>query len=103
VEKINEVVLKGTGNTDDGYSAFEGTNVDLSSWLRKNKVTDVYVCGIATEYCVLATATDAMKNGFRTTVITDAIAAVEAQPGDTEKALNAMKESGLHMANRKQI
>lgn len=103
VEKINEVVLKGTGNTDDGYSAFEGTNVDLSSWLRKNKVTDVYVCGIATEYCVMATATDAMKNGFRTTVIIDAIAAVEAQPGDTEKALNAMKESGLSMVNRKQI
>ncbi|MCO6497291.1 MAG: isochorismatase family protein [Chitinophagaceae bacterium] len=103
IDKINEVVLKGTGNTDDGYSGFEGTNVDMSSWLKRNKVTEVYVCGIATEYCVLATAVDALKSGFKTTVITDAIAAVEAAAGDTEKALAKMKDAGLELKSSDSI
>lgn len=103
VENINEVALKGTGNTDDGYSAFEATNIDVNYWLKKNNITDVYVCGIATEYCVKATAMDAHKAGFKTYVFTDAIAAVEAKPGDTEKALKEMSDEGIQLITRKSL
>lgn len=94
-EKINEVALKGTGNTDDGYSAFEATNVDLNHWLKQKGITDLYVCGIASEYCVNATAMDAHKAGFKTFVVEDAISAVEAKPGDTDKAISNMKNAGI--------
>lgn len=94
-EKINEVALKGTGNSDDGYSAFEATNVDLNHWLKQKGITMLYVCGIASEYCVNATAMDAQKAGYKTFVVEDAIAAVEAKPGDTSKAIANMKEAGI--------
>lgn len=97
VERINEVALKGTGNTDDGYSAFEATNLDLHYWLKKQNITDLFVCGIASEYCVNATAMDAQKAGFKTFVVEDAISAVEARPGDTENALTNMKNAGIQM------
>lgn len=103
IDKINEVALKGTGNTDDGYSAFEATNLDIQSWLKKRNVSEVYVCGIASEYCVSATARDAYKAGFKTFVVEDAISAVEAHPGDTEKALRQMKESGIELIQSKKI
>lgn len=103
VQKINEVVLKGTGNSDDGYSAFEATNTDVKFLLQKNGISEVFICGIATEYCVMATATDALKNRFPTTVITDAIAAVEVKTGDSEKALEAMKKAGLILKESKEI
>ncbi len=103
VENINEVALKGTGNTDDGYSAFEATNVDVGYWLKKNNVTHVYVCGIATEYCVKATALDSLKAGFKTFVLTDAIAGVEEKPGDIQNALDEMNQSGILLITKKMI
>lgn len=103
VDNINEVALKGTGNTDDGYSAFEATNLDMTYWLKKNNIKDVYVCGIATEYCVKATASDAHKAGFTTYVVTDAVAGVEAKPGDTKKALEEMAQEGIHFVKHKEV
>lgn len=93
--KIEIVALKGTGNNDDGYSAFEATNVDIVHWLKRKNVDTVYICGIATEYCVMSTARDAAKNGFKTYCITDAIAPVNVNQGDDEKALQRMKDSGI--------
>ena len=103
IDKINEVALKGTGNTDDGYSAFEATNLDIQSWLKKKNVSEVYVCGIASEYCVSATARDAKKAGFKTFVVEDAISAVEAEAGDTEKAIKEMKTCGVEMVNSQNV
>lgn len=103
VEKIKKVALKGTGNSDDGYSAFEATNVDLNFWLKKQKVTDVFVCGIATEYCVNATARDAQKNGFNTYIVEDAISAVEAKPGDTRNAIEGLKSKGIKFITSKEV
>lgn len=100
---IKEVALKGTGNTDDGYSAFEATNIDLCYWLKKQSVTEVYVCGIATEYCVNATARDAQQAGFRTFVVRDAIAAVEASAGNADIALATMQQSGIQLISSKEI
>ena len=102
-DKIDRVLLKGTQNKDDGYSAFEATNVSLADFLREEGVTDLYVCGLATDYCVKATALDACKLGFRTYVITDAVAAVNLNPGDDKKALEEISSQGCILVNSKEI
>ena len=96
-KKIDEVVLKGTSNTDDGYSAFEATNYNLSWLLKKNDIEEVFVCGLTTEYCVKATARDAFEAGFKVYVVTDATAAVAAQVGDEEKALKEIAGMGVEL------
>ncbi len=63
-EKIQEVFLKGTGSEDDGYSAFEATSIDLEQFLHDHKIDDLYISGLATDYCVLSSALDAHKNGI---------------------------------------
>jgi nicotinamidase/pyrazinamidase len=101
--KIEQVFLKGTGNKDDGYSAFEATNLDLKDYLKKKGVTELYVTGLATDYCVRASALDAAKNGFNTFVVTDAIAAVNMKPGDDKKALEDMKQAGVKTVTSQEV
>ena len=67
------------GQYAPAYSAFEGVTADgekLSTWLRDRGVDEVDICGIATDYCVRATALDAVREGFETTVLLDLTAAV---------------------------
>lgn len=101
--KIQKTFLKGTHNKDDGYSAFEATSDDLAAFLKKKGVTDLYVAGLATDYCVKATALDADKNGFETFVVEDAVAAVNVKPGDDEKALKAMRKAGITLIRSDEI
>lgn len=100
---IDAVALKGTGNTDDGYSAFEATNLDLTHLLKKNEVGHLYVCGLATDYCVRATALDALGSGFRVTVVTDAVRAVNQVPGDGERSLAEMARAGIRMSTSDEL
>lgn len=102
-DKIDLKLLKGTGNKDDGYSAFEATNVSLIDYLRKNQIQDLYVCGLATDYCVKATVLNAIENGFHTYVITDAVAAVNVEKGDDRKALNEMYLKGCTLIKSEEI
>ncbi|MDP2424579.1 MAG: nicotinamidase [Bacteroidales bacterium] len=94
-ERIEKVFLKGTQNLDDGYSAFEATNFNLPEYLNNHDVTDLYICGLATDYCVKATALDAQKHGFNTFVITDAIRGVDVHAGDSDWALEEMILAGV--------
>jgi nicotinamidase/pyrazinamidase len=69
------------GHYAPAYSAFEGVTDEgdkLSDWLRARGVNQVDICGIATDYCVRATALDAVREGFKTTVLLDLTAAVDA-------------------------
>ena len=79
------------------YSGFEGKSHEggqtLADWLRTHGVTDVDVCGIATDYCVRATALDAHQEGFRTTVLT-ALTAGVAEPTTTQ-ALTDLRTAGI--------
>jgi len=93
--KIKQVILKGTKDKDDGYSAFEATNVDLAAYLKERNVTDLYVAGLATDYCVRASAIDAVKNGFATYLVEDAVAAVNVHPEDGARALREMEAAGV--------
>jgi nicotinamidase/pyrazinamidase len=98
------VVRKGA-NGEDGYSGFtmrdstSGATIGtgLEALLRDASVNDVVVTGLATDYCVKATALDARRLGFATTVLTDAIAAVDLQPGDGERALAEMRAAGVRL------
>jgi nicotinamidase/pyrazinamidase len=98
-------VRKGTLG-EDGYSGFtirdpvsgEERPTDLEGLLRARDVRRVVVCGLATDYCVKATVVDACRLGFRTSVLTDAIAAVNLAPGDGERALVEMAEAGAELA-----
>ncbi|MFW7415106.1 isochorismatase family protein [Demequina sp. SO4-18] len=92
-------VRKGTGS-EDGYSGFserdagtgEESVTDLDGHLKGLGVTSVAVVGLATDYCVRATALDAVKLGYDTTVVSGAVAAVDAQGG--ERALAEIAEAG---------
>ncbi len=81
------------------YSGFEGKSHGdgraLADWLRENGVTDVDVCGLATDYCVRATALDARQAGFGTTVLTELTAGVA--PETTEKALSELRAAGVSL------
>ncbi len=94
---IAQLFLKGTRDRDDGYSAFEATNLDLAAYLREQQVEELFVVGLATDYCVKATALDAVKAGFATTLVRDGVAAVEVQPGDGARALAQMAAAGVRL------
>jgi nicotinamidase/pyrazinamidase len=92
-------------NGEDGYSGFtmrdpetgETTATELEGLLRDAGIQAVAVVGLATDYCVKATALDASRAGLRTTVLTDAIAAVDLHPGDGERALEELRSAGIEL------
>jgi nicotinamidase/pyrazinamidase len=98
---VGPSVRKGT-HGEDGYSGFSMkdpetgavTSTELESLLRERGVTQVVVVGLATDYCVSATAIDATRLGFDTEVLQDAIAAVDLGEGDGAKALATMAAAG---------
>ncbi len=89
---FDRVQDKGRQRDREQYSGFDGT--DLAEWLRDRGVQRVLVAGLATDYCVRATALDAIAAGFETTVLTDAVAAVDVNPGDGERALAEVSAAG---------
>ena len=101
--KIDQKVLKGTGHDDHGYSAFDATNISLPDYLKTQNVGSLYIVGLATDYCVKASALDASKLGFHTYVVTDAIAAVDLKEGDGKKALDEMYKAGCLLVKSDEI
>jgi nicotinamidase/pyrazinamidase len=95
-EPIEEVFRKGAHAA--AYSGFEGTADDgapLADWLRARGVDAVDVVGIATDYCVRATAADAAANGFRTSVLLELTAGVA--PGTTAEAITVLRDTGVEV------
>jgi nicotinamidase/pyrazinamidase len=89
-------ISKGTGD-EDSYSAFDGT--DLAERLREQNVEEVWVGGLATDYCVKNTALDAIREGFRVKAVADAMRAVNLQPGDDRRAIEEMRNAGAEIVN----
>lgn len=102
-DQIDLKLLKGTENKDDGYSAFEATNSSLTDFLKENEIERLYVTGLATDYCVRASALDAVENGLQTYVVTDAIAAVNLKPDDGQKTLDELESKGVVLLNSNEI
>jgi nicotinamidase/pyrazinamidase len=88
---------------EDGYSGFtmrdpttgETRPTELEGLLRERGVSRVVVCGLATDYCVRATALDAVRLGFTTILLRDAVRAVDLQSGDGERAIAEMAQAGV--------
>jgi nicotinamidase/pyrazinamidase len=92
------VLSKGTAREQEGYSVFdEGrTNAGntLAEELRRAHLSTVYVGGLATDYCIRGAVLGGLAEGFQIVVLTDAIAPVDVQPGDGDRALEEMRLAG---------
>lgn len=108
-------IFKGIRPDEDGYSPFDGgflnrTNDEhylmpkaLERMLRAFDVSRLYICGLATDYCVKAAALDAVKLGFEACVVLDACRAVNVNPGDEEKAVAEMRQAGVEFTTTEEI
>tara|TARA_A100001037_G_scaffold306806_1_gene355830 strand:- start:3720 stop:4292 length:573 start_codon:yes stop_codon:yes gene_type:complete len=97
---FDKVVSKGRDESLEAYSGFQGT--ELTKILKEHRVNKVFICGLATDYCVRATAIDARKEGFEVVLISDCVESVNIQKSDGERALKEMAEFGcviLHSTN----
>jgi nicotinamidase/pyrazinamidase len=92
-ERIDVIVDKGQERDREGYSGFEGTELD--QLLRERGVDTVHIGGLALDYCVKATALDARRAGFDVVVHRDATRAVDVNPGDAERAVAELREAGV--------
>jgi nicotinamidase/pyrazinamidase len=92
-ERIDAIINKGQRPDMEGYSGFEGT--ELERLLRERGALDIHLAGLALDYCVKATALDARRAGFDVVVHRDATRAVEAQPGDAARAVEELEEAGV--------
>jgi nicotinamidase/pyrazinamidase len=95
------VVSKGMDPEQDAYSAFQAETADglpFAAALGERGVGRLFVGGLATDYCVRATVLDALKEGFEVVVLTDAVRAVDVNPGDGERALAEMRAAGAAFA-----
>lgn len=89
------VISKGDKPRKEAYSGFQGTA--LARLLRSKGVDEVFVGGLATDYCVKETALDALREGFNVDVMTDCVRAVNLRPGDGARALRTVKTKGAEL------
>ncbi len=101
VDAITHIVHKGTNIDIDSYSGFFDNQrlqaTGLEEYLNSKGITDVYLVGLATDYCVKFTALDALSLGFNTFVIQDACRGVEMAEGDVKSALMQIKQAGCKL------
>lgn len=89
------IISKGINESADGYSGFDGTN--LAEILREQGVKEVWVGGLATDYCVKHTVLDALKQGFEVKALADAMRAVNLEPNGGEQAIAEMRNAGAEI------
>lgn len=100
------VVSKAMKPDEDGYSAFDGrtdSGWKLTAFLGVYGGSEIYVGGLATDYCVKASALDAVKNGFKTYLLTDACRAVNLNPDDGQKAIDEMVAAGVVLISTDEV
>ncbi len=100
-EKIQKVVYKGSDPAIDSYSAFfdneHQRSTGLGEYLLVQGVEDVYIMGLATDYCVKYSCQDAVKLGFKVYVIEDGCRGVNLKPGDAVRTLAEMRAEGVQV------
>ncbi len=101
VAGIHGVFEKGTDRTIDSYSGFFDNGhrqmTGLGDFLRQRQVAEVFVMGLATDYCVKFTALDAVGLGFRTHLLLDGCRGVNLNPGDVDRAIEELQEAGVRV------
>jgi len=98
-DRIARIFRKGTDPAIDSYSGFFDNGhrraTGLDEWLKSKGATDVYICGLATDYCVKFTALDAVSLGFKTHLFEDASRGVNLRPTDVQAAISEMQRAGV--------
>ena len=106
-DSISKVIVKGTDYEIDSYSAFFDNNhtnsTGLHQYLKENNVDELFVTGLATDYCVYFTVKDALQLGYKTWLVTDAVKGVNINPSDSQKATGDMEKNGAMLINSKEI
>ncbi len=105
--RVAQVFHKGTDREIDSYSGFfdngHRRSTGLADYLRGEGVTEVFIMGLATDYCVKFTALDARQLGFATHLIADGCRGVELQPGDVARAVDEMRVAGVTIITSAQL
>jgi nicotinamidase/pyrazinamidase len=96
VAPTDVVISKATRLDKDAYSALDGT--PLAGALHSRGITRLFIGGLATDYCVRATGTDARAAGLGVVVLADAVCAVNVEPGDADRALAELEQAGCDLA-----
>lgn len=106
-EHIAKVFQKGTDPGIDSYSGFfdngHRKSTGLDDYLKSVGVREIYVAGLAADYCVKFTALDAMALGFKTWLVTDACRGVNLKPGDVAKAIEEMRQAGVELISSQDV
>lgn len=107
LKKVDLILRKGTNPNVDSYSAFfendKKTETGLRYWIKGLNLDEVYICGLALDYCVYYSAYDAAKSGFKTFVIKDATKGVNVPEGSIDKAINHMLSLGIKIINHEEL
>ena len=107
LDATNLLLRKGTSRDLDSYSAFlendRTTSTGLAAYLGGMGITKVFLCGLATDFCVFFSALDALEAGFETTVIEDAVRGVDIPKGNLAAALETMEQRGIHLIGSQSI
>ena len=100
------IITKGERPDEDSYSGFDGRDergLGLEAVLKNDGIRRLFICGLATDYCVKATALDALRLGFRVTALVDAIKGVDLHEGDSMAALEEMAEHGALLSSLAEV
>lgn len=107
VSKITRIIKKGLDRDVDSYSTFfdnaQINDTGLNDYLREMNITDLYIAGLATDYCVKYSALDAVKLGYSTSIIIEGVRGVELNQGDCEAAVEEMKMAGVDVISIKDL
>ena len=105
--RSSRVFCKGVDAGTDSYSVLldngRRRSTGLGEHLKQRGVTQVYLAGLATDYCVKFSALDARESGFETFVVVDACRGVELAPGDTAKAIEEMQRAGVTILRSRDV
>jgi nicotinamidase/pyrazinamidase len=104
---IRSIFCKGTDPQIDSYSALYDNghrrSTGLAEYLRSQNVMELYIMGLATDFCVRYTALDALASGFQIWIITDGCRGVNLQPGDDGRSLEAMRSAGALLTTSEKV
>ncbi len=102
-EQASFHLYKGTNREVDSYSAFYNndhkTATELVNFFKYEEPDEVFVCGLATDYCVKFTVLDSIAEGWNTILITDAVRGVNINPDDSKKAIDEMIKAGANVVD----
>ncbi|MCM8781798.1 MAG: bifunctional nicotinamidase/pyrazinamidase [Candidatus Omnitrophica bacterium] len=105
VPKEAIILSKGMDPQKDSYSVFQGEDLngmEFTNLLKIFGIEEIYICGLATDYCVKYTTLDALRSGFKVKVLLDAVRGVNLKPNDSTEAIEEMVKNGAILI-RKEI